>query len=88
MNAPNDGTTRQGFQRIIPSWEYRHLRFWAGARIGAGIVMAGLGFVTLGYGGNDWTTYGCALVFLASAAANLAFGNWELAIARSATARA
>ncbi|HUN32951.1 MAG TPA: histidine kinase [Trebonia sp.] len=72
---------RSGLQRIIPSWEYRHLRFWARVRIGAGIVLAGLGFLTLAFAANDWTIYACALAFVAAAAANLAFGNWELAIA-------
>ena len=52
MNAPNDNTApqglrgwpaspaRSGLRRIIPSWEYRHLRFWVGFRIGGGIVEA------------------------------------------------
>ena len=56
---------------LIRSWEYRRLRFLAGVRIGAGIVSVGLGVVILSLGGNDWTTYGWALVFLAAGAAEL-----------------
>jgi hypothetical protein len=70
-------------QRIISPWEYRHLRFWAGVRAGAGIVLAGLGVVTLSFGGNDWATYGWTMVFLALAAAQFSFAYWELTIARS-----
>jgi hypothetical protein len=99
MNAPHDNTApeglrgwwasppRSGMLRIISPWEYRHLRAWAGVRIGAGIVLAGLAVVTLSFGGNDWKTYGWAMVFLAAAAADLSFGYWELTIARSESAR-
>src|SRR5580658_7604865 len=66
---------------LIRSWEYRRLRLLAGVRIGAGIVSVGLGVVTLSLGGNDWTTYGWTMVFLAAGAANLAFGYWYLTIA-------
>jgi hypothetical protein len=97
MNASNDNTApqglrgwwaspaRSGMQRIISPWEYRHLRFSAGGRIGAGTILVGLGVVTFSFGGNDWKTYGWTMAFLATAAANVAFANWELAIARSAT---
>jgi hypothetical protein len=74
-------------RRIISPWEYRHLRFWAGVRIGEGVILVGLGFVTFAFGGNDWKTYGWTMAFLAVATAHLAFARWELAIARSATAR-
>jgi hypothetical protein len=53
----------------------------------SGIALAGLGVVTVSFGGNDGKTYGWAMAFLAAAAANLAFANWELSIARSAAAR-
>lgn len=98
MNAPNDSTAprglrewwatpaRSGMRRIIVPWEYRHLRFWAGVRIGGGIVAASLGVITLIFGGNDAKTYGWAAMFLAIAAANLAFARWELTIARSEAA--
>jgi len=71
---------------IIAPWEYRHLRGFARLRIASGMVLVGLGVVTLSFGGNDWKTYGWTLAFLAAAAANLAFAYWELAIARSAAA--
>jgi hypothetical protein len=98
MNTPKDNTARKGprgwrasparsgMRRIISPWEYRHLRFCAGVRIGAGIVLVGLGVVTLAFGGNDWKTCGWTLAFLAMAAANLAFAHWELVIARSTAA--
>jgi len=50
-------------------------------RIGAGIVLVGLGFVTLSFGGNDWKTYAWTMAFLAPGAANLAFASWEITIA-------
>jgi len=95
MNAPDDDTApkglpgwwaspaRSGMRRIISPWEYRHLRFWVGVRIGGGTVLVGLGLVTLVFGGNDWKTYGWTMSFLTAAAANLAYGRWELTIARS-----
>jgi hypothetical protein len=89
-NAAAEGpgsSARSGIRRIISPWEYRHLRFWAGVRIGAGTVLAGLGIVTLGFGGNDAKTYGWTMAFLALAAANVAFARWELAIARSQAGR-
>ena len=78
---------RSGMQLIISPWEYRHLRSFAGLRIAGGLVLAGLGFVTLSFGGNDWKTYGWTMAFLAAVAASLAFTHWELSIARSAAAR-
>ena len=66
---------------LIRSWEYRHLRLWAGYRIGIGIILVGLGVVTLAFGGNDWKTYGFTMMFLAAAAANLALGYWQITIA-------
>jgi signal transduction histidine kinase len=65
---------------LIRSWEYRHLRFWAGLRIGGGIVLAVLGVITLGYGGGTAKAYLWSLVFLVPAAANLAFASWQISI--------
>ena len=76
---------RSGMRRIIIPWEYRHLRFWAGVRVASGIVAAGLGAVTLSFGGNDWKTYGWAMAFLALGAAQFSFAYWELTISRSAS---
>jgi hypothetical protein len=100
MNAFNDNTARKGLhgrwaspprsgrQRIIAPWEYRHLRFFAGARIGAGIVLVGLGAVTLVGGSFTTEAVGWAMLFLAAAAAgSFAWAAWDLAIARSASAR-
>jgi hypothetical protein len=52
----------------------------------SGLVLVGLGAVTLSFGGNDWETYGWTLVWLALAAAQFSFAYWELAIARSESA--
>ena len=97
MYAPNDNTAprglrgwwltppRSGMQRIISPWEYRHLRAWARVRIAAGIVLAGLGAVTLFGGSFSAKAVGFAAVFLVAAAASFSFAAWELAIARSAS---
>jgi hypothetical protein len=99
MNAPHDNTApkglrgwwasppRSGMQRIISPWEYRHLRAWAGVRIAGATVLAGLGAVTLSFGGNDWKTYGWTAFWLVLAAAQFSFAYWELTIARSAYPR-
>jgi hypothetical protein len=50
-------------------------------RIASAIVLTGLGVVTLSFGGNDRKTYGWAIWFLGGAAANVAYGYWELSIA-------
>ena len=98
MHTPNNNTARRGLRGwwtspprsgirlVISPWEYRHLRVWARVRIASGIVLAGLGVVTLSFGGNDRKTYGWTMAFLAAAAANLAFASWELRIARSVAA--
>jgi len=99
MHAPHSSAARKGLRAwwtspprsglllIIAPWEYRHLRGWARVRIASGIVLAGLGLVTVSFGGNDCKTYGWTLGFLAAAAAQLAFACWELSIARSAASR-
>jgi hypothetical protein len=38
---------RSGMRRLIASWEYRHLRTWAGVRLAIGTVAVGLGVVIL-----------------------------------------
>jgi hypothetical protein len=99
MNAPNDSTAprglrgwwgsppRSGMQRIIAPWEYRHLRGFARLRIAAGIVLVGLGAVTLVGASFTAQAFGWAMLFLVAAAASFAWAAWELAIARSASAR-
>ncbi len=93
MNAPNDNTApkglrgwwltppRPGLQRLIHPWEYRHLRFFGVTRIAAGSVAVAAGVICLSYG-----VYGWAAFFLVVAALNLAWGYWDIAIARSASA--
>ena len=74
---------RHGMQLMISPWEYRHLRGFARLRMVSGTTLAGLGLVTLAFGGSDAETYGWASAFLAASAANLAFGAWEMSIAES-----
>jgi hypothetical protein len=99
MNAPNDNTVpkglrgwwasppRSGMQRIIHPWEYRHLRAVARVRIAAGIVLVGLGAVTLAGGSFTTEAVVFGMLFLAAAAGTFAWAAWDLAIARSASAR-
>jgi hypothetical protein len=90
MNAPNDSAPPQRSfleRKLIRSWEYRHLRFWGGLRIGGGITLTVCGLLTLSFGGSDTKTYGWAAFFLVPAALNFAFGCWQMTIARSAAAR-
>jgi len=98
MNASHDSTApkglrgwwasppRSGMQRIIAPWEYRHLRFFAGVRMGAGIVLLGLGAVTLVGGSFTTEAVGWAMLFLAAAAGSFAWAAWDLAIARTTSA--
>src|SRR5580658_5133020 len=100
MHAPNDNTAprglrgwwasppRTGMQRIIWPFEYRHLRAFGRARITAGIVLVGLGTVTLVGGSFTTLAVQFATVFLAAAAVNFASAAWYLAIVRSASDRA
>jgi hypothetical protein len=72
---------RSGPRLIISPIEYRHLRAFGRVHIASGIVLTGLGILTLVFGGNDRKTYWWASLFLAGAAANLASGYWDRAIA-------
>jgi hypothetical protein len=72
---------RSGLRLIISPIEYRHLRAWGRVRIASAILLTGPGVVTLSFGGNDQKTYGWAIWFLGGAAANAAFGSWELSLA-------
>ena len=80
MNAQK--APRTGMRRIIPRFEYRHLRGFGVARIAGGSVQAAAGLICLAYG-----VYGWAAFFLVLAALNLAGGYWYLTVARSASAR-
>ena len=84
MNAPNGNTTppRTGMRRLIPRFEFRHLRGFGVARVAGGSVQAAAGLVCLSYGAYGWAAF-----FLLLGALNLAGGYWYLALARSATAQ-
>ena len=88
MNAQNDNTApnglppRSGMRRIIPRFEYRHLRGFGVARVAGSCVQAAAGLICLSYG-----VYGWAAFFLVIAALSLASGSWYLTIAGSATPR-
>ena len=98
MNAQNDYTAhsstttwwrwgtppRSGMRRLIAPWEYRHLRIFARVRIAAGIVLAGLGAVTLFGGSFTAKAVGFAALFLVAAAGSFAMAAWDLDIACSA----
>jgi hypothetical protein len=85
-NSPHQ---RPVLQRIlIRSWEYRHLRFWGGLRVGGGTIQAVCCLLILSLGGSDAKTYGWAAFFFALAALNLTVGYWQITVARSATAGA
>ena len=60
MNGQNDNntdSTRTGLRRIIPRWEYRHLRVIANLRIGISGLLAIFGILTLAYGAYGWTAF-------------------------------
>ena len=86
-HSTNAHPSRPGVQRLIPRWEYRHLRAYAYARMGSGVVLTACGLVTLSLGGNVRKTYGWASVFMFFAALTFAAGYWELTVARSASRR-
>src|ERR1700722_15743734 len=87
MHAPNDSAPQQrsALERLlIRSWEYRHLRLWGGLRIGGGITLTVCGVLTLTFGGSERKPCGGGAPFLGPAAVALAFGYWQITIARSA----
>jgi hypothetical protein len=99
MHAPNDNTAprglrawwasppRSGMQRIIAPPVYHHLRGFARVAIGAGIVLVGLGAVTLVGGSFTTEAVWWTAFWLVAAAVNFATAAWYLTIARSASAR-
>lgn len=74
---------RSGMQRLIPAFEYRHLRGLGLARLIGGGVAAVVGVACLCLGSDGWAAF-----FLALGALLLVVGNWYLAIARHTSARA
>lgn len=77
---------RSGMQLVIAPYEYRHLRGCAQAHIATGVVVAGLGFVTLTAFSTKAVAW--AAMFWALSFAQLFYAAWLLAIDRSASARA
>jgi hypothetical protein len=73
---------RSGIYRLLPPWEYRHLRFFGSVRIAGGTVAAAAGLICLAYGVYAWAAF-----FLVIAALNFAGGGWFLTVARSASPR-
>ena len=84
MNAHNDNTAppRTGVRRLIPPWEYRHLRAFGVARTAGGSFLAFGGVLLLSVG-----AYGWAALFLVLGTLNLAGGIWYTTIAGSGSAR-
>ena len=74
---------RTGARRLIPRWEFGHLRVLGYARIGGALALTTCGLLTLAFGGSVAKTYGWAAFFLFFAGLNLAGGIWELRIYRS-----
>ncbi len=89
MNAQIHGASalRVGVRRVIPRWEFHHLRALGYARVGGGLVLTTCSLLTISFGGRDAKTYGWAVAFLVLAALSFAGGLWELTIARSAASR-
>jgi hypothetical protein len=89
MNAQDDNTapSRTGMRRLIPRFEFRRLHAMARLRIGVGIVLVGLGFITLVGGSFTPKAIAWAAVFLVLAALQFSVGYWYLAIIRSAVPR-
>jgi len=76
---------RTGARRLIPRWEFGHLRALGYARVGGALVLTTCGLVTLAFGGSGAKAYGWAAFFLFFAGLNLAGGIWELRISHSAS---
>ena len=74
---------RNGMQRLISPFEYRHLRSSGVTRVAGGSAAAAAGVICLAYGAHGWSAF-----FLALGTANLAGGYWYLTIDRAAAAPA
>jgi hypothetical protein len=96
MHAPADDTAppRSGPGRLMPPWEYRHLRAVADARFAAGGFTLGVGLVLLSLGRSAEsdqerrTCYGWGASFLGIAALSFSGGFLDTGVARSAPPRA
>jgi hypothetical protein len=84
MNASNDNTTlsRTGMRRVISPWAFDHLRLSANIRFAVTAFLVTLTALLFAFGHDGW-----AMLPLAGAVVNFAWGYWELTIARSAAPR-
>lgn len=84
MNASNDNSTpsRTGMRRVISPWAFDHLRLCAAIRFAVSAFLVTLAALLFAFGHGGW-----AMLPLAGAAVNLAWGYWEMTIARSAAPR-
>ncbi len=95
MSEPSDNATakglrgwwasppRSGMRRLIIPWVYRRLRAYARVQIAVGIVVLGLGAVTLVAGSFTTVAIWWTAVWLVLAVLEFAVGYWFLTIARS-----
>jgi hypothetical protein len=84
MHAPteNSAPSQSVLMRLlVPSWEYRHLRVWAGVRFAVGIWLVLLGSILLAYG------YRWGALLLVPAALLFWVGYLDVTVARSAPSR-
>ena len=69
--------------RLIPPWEYRHLRVLAGVHFAAGIILFIEGALLLSIGRYGWA----ALLLVAAVLQFLWIGYMKMTVARSAPPR-
>jgi hypothetical protein len=85
MNALTDNNNlyrRASTRGVITSWGYRHLRFVASVRFAVAAFLLVVGCV-LAFDGH----FGWAALPLAFAVVHVAWGSWQLSVARSASSR-
>jgi hypothetical protein len=63
-------------QRLIPPWEYRHLRAWGGRALCRCIALVIGGALMLSHGSYGW------IALLVAAALSFSFGYWEITVVR------
>ena len=84
MHVPNQNSppSRSVLMKyLVPSWEYRHLRVFAGARFAAGTWLVVLGSILLAY------DYRWGALLLVPAALLFWVGYLDMTVARSAPSR-
>jgi hypothetical protein len=81
MNARNDNTapSRTGMRRLITPWAFGHLRLCAGIRFAAAVILVTVAALLFSAGHGALAT-----LPLAFAAVHVAWGYWQMTIARSA----